>query len=159
MNFRVGHGYDVHRYKQGRKLILGGVDIPWEMGLDGHSDADVLVHAIIDALLGAAAMGDIGALYPDTDQAYKGADSIKLLEDVCSRLRGRGYEIGNIDATVIAQAPKLRPHIDSMRENIARAAGVETDCVSVKATTEERLGFTGRLEGVSAHSVALIYKK
>lgn len=159
MNFRVGHGYDVHRYKQGRKLILGGVDIPWEMGLDGHSDADVLVHAIIDALLGAAAMGDIGALYPDTDQAYKGADSIKLLEDVCSRLRGRGYEIGNIDATVIAQAPKLRPHIDSMRENIARAAGVETDCVSVKATTEERLGFTGRLEGVSAHSVALIYKQ
>ena len=159
MNFRVGHGYDVHRYKQGRKLILGGVDIPWEMGLDGHSDADVLVHAIIDALLGAAAMGDIGALYPDTDQAYKGADSIKLLEDVCSRLRGRGYEIGNIDATVIAQSPKLRPHIDSMRENIARAAGVETDCVSVKATTEEKLGFTGRLEGVSAHSVALIYKQ
>ena len=159
MNFRVGHGYDVHRYKQGRKLILGGVDIPWEMGLDGHSDADVLVHAIIDALLGAAAMGDIGALYPDTDQAYKGADSIKLLEDVCSRLRDRGYEIGNIDATVIAQAPKLRPHIDSMRENIARAAGVETDCVSVKATTEEKLGFTGRLEGVSAHSVALIYKQ
>ncbi len=159
MNFRVGHGYDVHRYKQGRKLILGGVDIPWEMGLDGHSDADVLVHAIIDALLGAAAMGDIGALYPDTDQAYKGADSIKLLEDVCSRLRDRGYEIGNIDATVIAQSPKLRPHIDSMRENIARAAGVETDCVSVKATTEEKLGFTGRLEGVSAHSVALIYKQ
>ena len=159
MNFRIGHGYDVHRYKAGRKLILGGVDIPYEMGLDGHSDADVLVHAIIDALLGAAAMGDIGALYPDTDDAYKGADSIKLFEDVVGRLREKGYEIGNIDATILAQAPKLRPHIDIMRKHIANAADLDFDQVSVKATTEEKLGFTGRLEGVSAHSVALIYKK
>lgn len=158
MNFRVGHGYDVHRYKEGRALILGGVNIPYEKGLDGHSDADVLVHAIIDAILGAAAMGDIGAHFPDTDQKYKGADSLLLLREICSRVRANGYEIGNIDSTVIAQAPKLRSYIDSMRENIAVAAGLETDQVSVKATTEERLGFTGRLEGVSSHAVALIYK-
>lgn len=159
MDFRVGHGYDVHRYKEGRALILGGVNVPYEKGLDGHSDADVLVHAIIDAILGAAAMGDIGAHFPDTDEKYKGADSLLLLKEICFRVRSRGYEISNIDSTVIAQAPKLRTYIDSMRENIAAAASLGADQVSVKATTEEKLGFTGRLEGVSAHAVALIYKK
>ena len=158
MNFRVGHGYDVHRYAAGRKLILGGVDIPFENGLDGHSDADVVVHAIMDSLLGAAALGDIGVLFPDNDEHYKGADSLKLLEHVCAVIRENGYEISNVDATIVAQAPKLRPYISGMKENIAAVMGVDPSQVSVKATTEERLGFTGRLEGVAAHSVALIYK-
>lgn len=153
---RIGQGYDVHRFAEGRKLILGGVEIPYEMGLDGHSDADVLVHAIMDALLGAAAMGDIGLLFPDTDDQYKGADSLKLLEEVGARLRKAGYEIGNIDATVVAQAPKLRPYIDAMRANISRTLGLEIGAVSVKATTEEKLGFTGRKEGIAAQAAVLI---
>ncbi|MBQ6568754.1 MAG: 2-C-methyl-D-erythritol 2,4-cyclodiphosphate synthase [Clostridia bacterium] len=153
---RIGHGYDVHKLVEGRRLIMGGVDIPHERGLLGHSDADVLCHAISDALLGAAAMGDIGGMFPDTDPAFKNADSIKLLTEVAGALRGRGYEIANIDATIIAQAPKMKPHIDKMRENIARACGIETACVSVKATTEEGLGFTGTKEGISAHAVCLI---
>lgn len=158
MNFRIGHGYDVHRLVTGRKLILGGVEIPYEFGLDGHSDADVVVHAIMDALLGAAALGDIGLLFPDNDDRFKGADSINLLENVCTVLSENGYGISNIDATIIAQKPKLRPYIDKMRENISIAAGLDVSQVSVKATTEERLGFTGRMEGIAAHSVALIYK-
>ena len=158
MNFRVGHGYDVHRYAAGRKLILGGVDIPFGKGLVGHSDADVVVHAIMDSLLGAAAMGDIGAHFPDSDEQYSGADSLKLLEKVTERIRMNGYEISNVDATIVAQAPKLRPYINTMRKNIAAAMKTDTSAVSVKATTEERLGFTGHLEGVAAHSVALIYK-
>ncbi len=159
MNFRVGHGYDVHRYVSGRKLILGGVDIPFGKGLAGHSDADVVVHAIMDALLGAAALGDIGKHFPDSDKKYKGADSLLLLKNVCEMLRENGYEISNTDATIVAQAPRLRPYIDEMRKNIAESMGIDTDQVSVKATTEERLGFTGHLEGVAAHSVALIYKR
>ncbi len=158
MNFRVGHGYDVHRYAAGRKLILGGVDIPFGKGLSGHSDADVVVHAIMDSLLGAAAMGDIGQHFPDTDEKYRGADSLKLLEHVADLLRLNGYEISNIDATIVAQAPKLRPYINAMRKNIAVAMKTDTSAVSVKATTEERLGFTGHLEGVAAHCVSLIYK-
>ena len=156
MIFRIGHGYDVHRLVEGRKLILGGVDIPYERGLLGHSDADVLVHAIMDALLGAAALGDIGKLFPDTDARYAGADSLKLLEEVMRALRAAGYELGNVDATVVAQKPKLATFIDEMRENIARAAGVDADRISVKATTEERLGFTGDGSGIAAHAVALI---
>ena len=156
MIFRIGHGYDVHRLVEGRKLILGGVDIPYERGLLGHSDADVLVHAIMDALLGAAALGDIGKLFPDTDASYAGADSLKLLEDVMRALRDVGYELGNVDATVVAQKPKLATFIDEMRENIARAAGVDVERISVKATTEERLGFTGDGSGIAAHAVALI---
>lgn len=156
MIFRIGHGYDVHRLVEGRKLILGGVDIPYERGLLGHSDADVLVHAIMDALLGAAALGDIGKLFPDTDASYAGADSLKLLEDVMRALRDVGYELGNVDATVVAQKPKLATFIDEMRENIARAAGVDAERISVKATTEERLGFTGDGSGIAAHAVALI---
>lgn len=158
MNFRIGHGYDVHRFADGRKLILGGVDVPFEKGLDGHSDADVLVHAIMDSLLGAAALGDIGLLFPDNDDRFKGADSLLLLKEVCRVVRESGYEIGNIDATVIAQKPRLRDYIDSMRENIAQAMQTELSAVSVKATTEEKLGFTGRLEGISAHCVALIVR-
>ncbi len=157
MRIRVGHGYDVHRFKKGRKLILGGVDIPYEMGLDGHSDADVLVHAVMDSLIGAAALGDIGLFFPDNDEKYKDADSIRLLKEVCCVIREKGYEIGNIDATVIAQAPKLRGFIDDMRENIAGAMGIDVEDVSVKATTEEKLGFTGRMEGISAHCVSLLY--
>lgn len=153
---RIGHGYDVHKLTERRKLILGGVEIPFELGLLGHSDADVLVHAIMDALLGAAALGDIGKLFPDDDEAYKGADSILLLERVCGVLKENGYRIINIDSTVIAQKPKLKNHIDLMRENIARACGISISEVSVKATTEEKLGFTGRLEGISAHAVCLI---
>ena len=159
MNFRIGHGYDVHRYAKGRKLILGGVDISFEMGLDGHSDADVVVHAVMDSLIGAAALGDIGVFFPDNDEKYKGADSIELLKYVCKVIRDNGYEISNIDATIIAQAPKLRPYILNMRENIASAMNLDPGSVSVKATTEEKLGFTGSLEGVSAHCVALIYKQ
>ena len=153
---RIGHGYDVHRLKEGRKLILGGVEIPFEKGLDGHSDADVLTHAVMDALLGAAAMGDIGKLFPDNDDRYLGADSLLLLKEVGRRLQEAGYRVGNIDATIIAQRPKLAPHLDAMRENLARILGVETDRVSVKATTEERLGFTGSGEGIAAHAVCLL---
>ena len=155
--FRIGHGYDVHRLVEGRRLVLGGVDIAWERGLLGHSDADVLVHAVMDALLGAAALGDIGKLFPDTDPEYAGADSLKLLAEVMRRLRAAGFEVSNIDATVVAQRPKLAPHIDAMRENIARAATLAPSQVSVKATTEEKLGFTGEGLGIAAHAVALIY--
>lgn len=151
---RIGHGYDVHRLVPGRKLILGGVNIPYEKGLDGHSDADVLVHAVMDALLGAAALGDIGKLFPDTDVQYLGADSIALLREVKRRLTG--YAISNIDATVIAQRPKLAPHIDAMRRNIADALSLVVSQVSVKATTEEHLGFTGAGEGIAAHAVCLL---
>ena len=153
---RIGQGYDVHRLAEGRDLILGGVRIPYEKGLDGHSDADVLVHAIMDAMLGAAALGDIGLLFPDTDEKYKGADSLVLLQAVNKRVREAGYEVVNIDATVIAQAPKLRPYIDEMRENISHALGIAMDNVSIKATTEEKLGFTGRKEGIAAQAVLLI---
>ncbi len=153
---RIGHGYDVHKLVEGRKLILGGVDIPYGKGLLGHSDADVLLHAIMDALLGAAALGDIGKLFPDTDERFKGADSILLLKEVCRVLGENGYNIGNIDSTVIAQKPKLKDYIASMRENIAAACGIDVSQVSVKATTEEKLGFTGSGEGISAHSVCLI---
>lgn len=157
-DIRVGHGYDVHRLVPGRRLILGGVDVPHETGLLGHSDADVLVHAVMDALLGAAAMGDIGHLFPDTDPAYAGADSLVLAREVARRLRGNGWEIGNIDATVLAQAPKLAPHIPQMREKIAAALGIGPDRVSVKATTEEGLGFTGEKAGIAAHAVCLIHR-
>lgn len=153
---RVGHGYDVHRFAEDRKLILGGVEIPYELGLLGHSDADVLLHAVMDALLGAAALGDIGQHFPDTDERYRGADSVALLKEVCALLRENGYTIGNIDSTVIAQKPKLKEYIPQMREAIASACRVKVSQVSVKATTEERLGFTGRMEGISAHAVALL---
>ena len=153
---RIGHGYDVHRLVEGRKLILGGVDIPFEKGLLGHSDADVLAHAVMDALLGAAALGDIGKLFPDNDPAYAGADSLLLLKRVTQVLDENGYQIGNIDATVLAQRPKLAPHIPLMREKLAQAMGIDPDQVSVKATTEEGLGFTGAGEGIAAHAVALI---
>ena len=154
----VGMGYDVHRLTEERDLIIGGVKIPYEKGLLGHSDADVLLHAVMDALLGAAAMGDIGMHFPDNDEAYRGADSIVLLKRVCELIAEKGYSVSNIDATVIAQKPKLRPYIDTMRQRLADAMGLDSDCISVKATTEEKLGFTGRLEGISAHCVALIYK-
>lgn len=153
---RIGHGYDVHKFAEDRKLILGGVEIPYELGLLGHSDADVLLHAIADSLLGAAAMGDIGKLFPDTDEKYKGADSLWLLRQVGIHLRASGYTIVNIDSTVIAQAPKLAPHIKLMRSNIARALGIDVSAVSVKATTEEGLGFTGEKLGIAAHAVCLI---
>lgn len=153
---RIGHGYDVHRLTENRKLILGGVEIDYDKGLLGHSDADVLAHAISDALLGAAALGDIGKLFPDTDDRFLGADSMLLLSEVCRVIRQNGYEIGNIDSTVIAQAPKLSPHITAMRENIAKACSVSVSQISVKATTEEKLGFTGSGEGISAHAVVLL---
>lgn len=153
---RIGQGYDVHRLAEERKLIIGGVDIPYEKGLLGHSDADVLLHAVMDALLGAAAMGDIGKHFPDTDDKYKDADSMKLLEEVGRMLDERMYFIENIDATIIAQAPKMRPYIDEMRSNIAGALGIDIDQVNVKATTEEHLGFTGREEGISASAVCLL---
>lgn len=153
---RIGHGYDVHRLTKNRRLIIGGVEIPYEKGLLGHSDADVLTHAIMDALLGAAALGDIGKLFPDNDPAYSGADSIQLLKQVCSVLQKNGYKIGNIDSTVIAQQPKLKPYIDQMRNTLADACGVSAGQVSVKATTEEKLGFTGNGQGISAHAVCLI---
>lgn len=158
MTIRVGHGYDVHKLCEGRRLVLGGIEIPNEKGLLGHSDADVLVHAVMDALLGAAAMGDIGMHFPDNDDNYKGADSIVLLKRVCELISEKGYSISNIDVTVIAQKPRLRPYIDTMRQRLADAMGLDIDCISIKATTEEKLGFTGRLEGISAHCVALIYK-
>lgn len=153
---RIGHGYDVHKLVEGRKLIVGGVDIPYELGLLGHSDADVLLHAISDAILGAAALGDIGGMFPDTDEKWKGADSLVLLEAVVKRVNDEGYVIENIDSTLIAQQPKMKPHILSMRENIAKACGIDVSQVSVKATTEEQLGFTGRKEGISAHAVVLL---
>ena len=153
---RIGHGYDVHKLVEGRKLILGGVEIPHTKGLLGHSDADVLAHAISDALLGAAALGDIGHLFPDNDDRFLGADSMVLLAEVCRVVRENGYEIGNIDSTVLAQAPKLAPHIEAMRQNIANACSIDVSQVSVKATTEEKLGFTGSGEGMAAHAVALL---
>ena len=156
---RIGHGYDVHRLVSGRKLILGGVEIEHTLGLLGHSDADVLTHAVMDALLGACAMGDIGRLFPDHDPAYEGADSIVLLKKVMDRLEESGYRVGNVDATVIAQRPKLAPHIEWMRHNLAAAMGVSVDRVNVKATTEEKLGFTGEEAGISAHAVALILEE
>ena len=153
---RVGMGYDVHRLVEGRDLVMGGVNIPYEKGLLGHSDADVLLHAIMDALLGAAALGDIGKHFPDSDPAYKGISSILLLEKVGELLTGEGYFVGNIDATIIAQAPKMRPYIDQMRENIAKALDVDVSCINVKATTEEGLGFTGIGEGISAQAICML---
>ena len=153
---RIGHGYDVRKLVTGRKLILGGVTIPHEMGLLGHSDADVLAHAVSDALLGAAALGDIGRLFPDNDPKYEGADSIELLRQVCVEVYNRGYAIENIDATVIAQAPKLKPYIEQMRNNLAQACKININQINVKATTEEHLGFTGRKEGIAVHAVCLI---
>ena len=155
---RIGTGYDVHRLTEGRKLILGGVEIQHEKGLLGHSDADVLVHAIMDSLLGAAALGDIGTHFPDTDEKYKGADSLDLLKHVCTLIAEKGYTVSNIDATVIAQAPKLKPFIPQMKQNIADVMNLDPDCINIKATTEEKLGFTGRKEGIAAHCVALIIK-
>nr|WP_319490167.1 2-C-methyl-D-erythritol 2,4-cyclodiphosphate synthase [uncultured Caproiciproducens sp.] len=153
---RIGHGYDVHRLVEGRKLIIGGVEIPYEKGLLGHSDADVLAHAIADSLLGAAALGDIGTFFPDTDPTYENADSLKLLSQVCTFLAKKNYRIGNIDATVIAQAPKLRSYIKTMREKLAEACAIQLEQISVKATTEENLGFTGAGEGIAAHAVCVI---
>ena len=153
---RIGHGYDVHKLVENRPLIIGGVTIPYEKGLLGHSDADVLTHAVMDALLGAAALGDIGLHFPDSDPAYKGADSIELLKHVGDLLESKMYFIENIDATILAQAPKMRPHIDDMRKNIANALRIELSCVNVKATTEEGLGFTGAGEGIAAHAVCLV---
>lgn len=153
---RIGCGYDVHALVGGRRLVLGGVVIPYEKGLDGHSDADVLVHAVMDALLGAAALGDIGKLFPDNDPAYEEADSLELLSRVCALLEGRGYVISNIDSTIVAQSPKLAPYIEAMRRGIAAASGLDVSRVSVKATTEEHLGFTGEGKGIAAHAVALL---
>lgn len=158
MNFRIGHGFDVHRLVEGRKCIVCGVDIPHHVGLLGHSDADVALHALSDALLGAAALGDIGRHFPDTDERWRGADSRRLLRAVVQLLADRGYRVGNADVTIMAQAPKMAPHIERMRENVAADLGVDVDCVSVKATTTERLGFTGRGEGIAAEAVALIFK-
>lgn len=156
MTMRIGHGYDVHRLVEGRKLILGGVEVPHTLGLLGHSDADVLTHAVMDALLGALALGDIGKHFPDTDPRYAGADSIALLRHVAALVHEQGYRLGNLDATVLAQAPKLAPHIAQMRENLAAAIGCEASRVSVKATTEEGLGFTGQKQGIAAHCVCLL---
>lgn len=153
---RIGHGYDVHRLTENRKLIIGGVEIPYEKGLLGHSDADVLLHAISDSLLGAAALGDIGCLFPDNDEKYKGADSLVLLREVAEVLKNNGFSVVNIDSTLLAQKPKMRPYIDEMRKNIADACGISVDRVSVKATTEEGLGFTGNGDGMAAHAVCII---
>lgn len=153
---RIGQGYDVHRLVEGRKLIIGGVEIEYEKGLLGHSDADVLLHAISDALLGAAALGDIGCLFPDTDEKYKGADSLMLLSETVNHLKANGFRVVNIDSTIIAQMPKMKPHIEKMRENIALAVGIDKSFVSVKATTEEKLGFTGEGLGISAQAVAMV---
>ena len=153
---RIGHGYDVHRFAEGRDLVLGGVKIPHDRGLLGHSDADVLTHAVMDALLGAAALGDIGLHFPDSDPAYRGISSLSLLERVGKLLCEKGYSVGNIDATVVAEEPRLRPYIDAMRKNIAAALGVDAELVSVKATTEEGLGFTGERLGIAAHAVCLL---
>ena len=156
---RIGHGYDVHRLVEGRKLILGGVEVPHTLGLLGHSDADVLTHAVMDALLGAAALGDIGRHFPDTDPAYKGADSLVLLDHVMALLDQAGWKVGNVDATILAQKPKLAPHIPQMRDNLAQHRGVEPGQVNVKATTEEKLGFTGAEQGIAAHAVCLLERK
>ncbi len=156
---RIGHGYDVHKLVEGRKLILGGIEIPFEKGLLGHSDADVLTHALMDALLGAAALGDIGKLFPDNDPAFAGADSVELLKNVCAVIADAGYRVGNVDCTVIAQRPKLAPFIPDMRQKLAKAMEVDVTAVSVKATTEEHLGFTGEGLGIAAHSVALLEEK
>ncbi len=156
---RIGHGYDVHKLVEGRDLIIGGVNIPYEKGLLGHSDADVLLHAVMDALLGASCLGDIGELFPDSDYRYKGISSLKLLEEVVNVLDKNNYSINNIDSTVIAQAPKLKPYKNEMKVNIAKACNVDISCVNVKATTEEELGFTGKKEGISAHAVCTIIKK
>ena len=158
MNIRIGHGFDVHAFAEGRRLIIGGVDIPYDRGLLGHSDADVLLHAICDALLGAAALGDIGKHFPDSDARFKGIDSRKLLRHVAELLDGRGWKVGNVDATIIAQAPKMAPHIAAMREHIAEDIGIAAEQVNVKATTTEHLGFTGREEGIAAEAVCLIDK-
>ena len=155
---RVGLGYDVHKLVEGRKLIIGGVDIPHEKGLLGHSDADVLIHAVMDSILGALALGDIGKHFPDTDKKYKGADSMKLLEFVYNLINEKGYSIGNIDCTIIAQSPKMAPHIQNMRENIAKTLNTSVENINVKATTEEGLGFTGAKEGISAQSICLLVK-
>ena len=155
---RIGHGYDVHRLVEGRKLILGGVEIPFERGLDGHSDADVLLHAVMDAILGAAAMRDIGVLFPDNDPTFKGIDSMLLLNEVMRRVWEKAYRIGNVDVTVLAQRPKLKPFIPTMIENLAQALQANIDCVNVKATTEEGLGFTGSGEGIACHAVCLLEK-
>ena len=156
--FRIGHGYDVHRLTSGRKLILGGVEIPYEKGLLGHSDADVLIHAVMDSLLGALALGDIGKHFPDTDNSYKNADSMELLKMVINIIKDKGYAVGNIDSTILCQNPKLAGFIDQMRENIAFACEADISAVSVKATTEEHLGFTGNGDGIAAHAVCLLYK-
>ncbi len=156
--YRVGHGYDVHRFTEGRPLILGGVRIPYERGLLGHSDADVLAHAVADSLLGSLALGDIGKYFPDTDERWRGADSLKLLQTCAEMVRARGFEPVNVDATVIAQAPKLAPYIEEMRARLAAAVGLPAEDVSVKATTEEGLGFSGRLEGIRVHAVCMIQK-
>lgn len=156
---RIGHGYDAHRLKQGRDLILGGVKIPFEKGLDGHSDADVLLHAVTDAILGAACMGDIGEMFPDNDDKYLGADSLELLKTAYKAVNEKGYCLENLDATIIAQRPKLKDYIEKMRENIAETLDKDTDDISVKATTEEKMGFTGSGEGISAHCVCLLIKK
>ncbi len=153
---RIGHGYDVHRLVPGRKCIIGGVDVPNETGLDGHSDADVLTHAVMDSLLGALALGDIGGMFPDNNEKYRGADSLELLKEVISLVRANGYSVSNIDATVIAQAPKLSPYIKKIRGNLANAIGCDISQISVKATTEEKLGFTGNKEGIAAHAVCLL---
>lgn len=158
MALRIGHGYDVHRLVEGRDLILGGVSVPFARGLLGHSDADVLAHAVMDALLGAAALGDIGGMFPDSDERWRGADSLHLLERVAARLAEHGWAVGNVDATLIAQAPKLAAYLPEMRRRLAAAMGVNAEQVSVKATTEERLGFTGAGEGIACHAVALIEK-
>ncbi|MGI6403763.1 MAG: 2-C-methyl-D-erythritol 2,4-cyclodiphosphate synthase [Oscillospiraceae bacterium] len=157
-SFRIGHGYDVHRLVPRRKLILGGVEIPWEMGLDGHSDADVLCHAISDALLGAVALGDIGTHFPPGDPAYKDANSLALLEQVGQMLGNKGWRVGNLDATLVAQQPRMAPHLLQMRQNVAKALGIEMDAVSIKATTEEGLGFTGTGQGMAAHCVVLVQR-
>lgn len=159
MSIRIGHGYDVHKLVENRDLIIGGVNIPHHLGLLGHSDADVLLHAISDSLLGALALGDIGKHFPDTDEQYKGADSLEFLACVYEFVKERGFEVGNVDATVLAEEPKLAPYIPQMRLNIARALEVELDRISVKATTEEGLGFTGEKKGIAAHAVCLVYKK
>lgn len=156
---RIGHGYDVHKLAEGRKLILGGVEVPFEKGLAGHSDADVLTHAIMDALLGAAALGDIGRHFPDNDDTYLGINSQILLKRVCAQIRAQGYEIGNLDATVIAQRPKLMGYLDAMRETLAGTMEISTSQINIKATTEEHLGFTGRGEGIAAHCVCLLEQK
>lgn len=156
---RIGHGYDVHRFAEGRKLILGGVAVDFAMGLDGHSDADVLVHALMDAMLGAVGAGDIGTHFPDTDMRYKGISSMRLLEQVCAIVAEKGYRVENVDMTIIAQKPKLMPYISQMRENIAAQLSVDTNCVNIKATTEEGLGFTGAMEGVACHAVCLLEER